>query len=82
MIYLHSYDITQGNVHDFYNPIDSKFYSVTETVNINFYVITENGAQSTIPFTYALPKKYYYITYNSRFDELENSKLRIILNSI
>lgn len=83
MIYLHTYKVMHGYVHDFYNTNDEEFYSVSETMNINFYVITTNGSHSTIPFKYALPKNYYCVTYNNnRYDDLENSKLRIALNNL
>ncbi len=86
MIYLHTYNIVYGVVHDLYNPIDNKYYSIqvsSSSSSVTYLVLTALGTQKCNPFTYTLPETHYMIIYTGdRLKDLENSKFRIALNSI
>ena len=84
MIYLHSYS---EYTHDFFNPDDNRIYSITNIdESIKFYKIDIDGFISNSEiFEYILPTNLHhikYITHSQRIIDSENSKLRIILNSI
>ncbi len=97
MIYLHSYYLKSlsWHYHDFYNPIDNTYYSIT--VNeycISYFkgVITSNN-ENEIDFhgceifQYTLPDIIKLIDNDNIYDtprlqHLENSKLDIIVNNI
>ncbi len=90
MIYLHTYDAL---THDFYNPVDKKFYTISLNHQLvvggktTYYRIDEFGLLDEMveKFNYCLPPNLYMLSYingKKRLDDLNNSKLRIALNSI
>lgn len=86
MIYLHSFKYNIFTTHDFYNPVDSCFYTVAEClVGSSYNKIYNNEFEITDAFSYTLPCEIKYKKISApdvRWKELNNTLLELILNNI
>lgn len=86
MIYLHSFKYNIFTNHDFYNPDDSCFYTVAESLVGSLYnKIYNNEFEITDAFSYTIPGELKYKKISApdvRRKELDNALLELILNNI